>query len=380
LGGLNQPLIVGYANNTGVGTASANGTFSGDANHTASFGSSSFTIGKSPLTVTANSASRNYGATNPAFTGTLTGVAGNDNIAATYTSSATPGSSVGTYAITPVLSDPNNRLSNYQVTIQNGTLKIGISSAFYATSSACGAVTLSGNAFIDSFSSDGGYAATRTNSGGNISVNGGTTLSGNAAIYGTLATLHPTAGNCNQGNGITLNGHGSASGGYSMLTPITFVTPGPFTAGTSDVTLSGKAWRTISPGNYRNITVSGGSTLTLTAGTYNLNSIVLSGNSALKISPTGSVVLNIVGSGVSKPVDFSGGSAGDPEGPANLLVNYGGTGMLSLTGGVNSYGVIYAPNAPVTLSGNGDWFGSMVVFTLNNSGNGAIHFDRQLGN
>ena len=37
---------------------------------------------------------------------------------------ADPTSNVGSYAITPVLSDPTNKLSNYAVSLTNGTLTI----------------------------------------------------------------------------------------------------------------------------------------------------------------------------------------------------------------------------------------------------------------
>ena len=59
-----------------------------------------------PLVVVANDASRAYGATNPVFSGTITGVQSGDNITATYATTATPSSPVGTYPITPSLVDP----------------------------------------------------------------------------------------------------------------------------------------------------------------------------------------------------------------------------------------------------------------------------------
>jgi hypothetical protein len=40
--------------------------------------------------------------------------------------------------------------------------------------------------------------------------------------------------------------------------------------------------------------------------------------------------------------------------------------------------VLYAPNAPVALDGGSDWFGAMVVGTLDDSGGVAIHYDRSL--
>jgi hypothetical protein len=79
-----------------------------------------------PLTVTADNQTKVYGAPLTTLTGTLTGVVNNDGITASFTTTATQTSDVmsGGYAITPVLSDPNNRLSNYVVTSNNGTLTI----------------------------------------------------------------------------------------------------------------------------------------------------------------------------------------------------------------------------------------------------------------
>ena len=83
-----------------------------------------FTVGQAPLSVTAGSANREYGAANPAFTGTLVGVVNGDNITATYGTTATPASAVGTYAIAPVLNDPDGHLGNYVVSSVNGSLTI----------------------------------------------------------------------------------------------------------------------------------------------------------------------------------------------------------------------------------------------------------------
>jgi hypothetical protein len=51
-GGLDQVLTVSYSNNTNVGSATANASYAGDANHEASSGSATFTIGKASSTVT----------------------------------------------------------------------------------------------------------------------------------------------------------------------------------------------------------------------------------------------------------------------------------------------------------------------------------------
>ena len=76
------------------------------------------------LTVDVNSASRSYGAANPAFTGKIIGLQAGDNITVTYTNATTPASMVGTYVIVPVFNDPNHALSNYTVITNSGTLAI----------------------------------------------------------------------------------------------------------------------------------------------------------------------------------------------------------------------------------------------------------------
>ena len=93
-------------------------------NYTVVINNGVLTVNAAPLSVVAASATRAYGAANPAFTGTITGLKNGDNITASFTTVADPTSNVGSYAITPVLSDPTNKLSNYAVSLTNGTLTI----------------------------------------------------------------------------------------------------------------------------------------------------------------------------------------------------------------------------------------------------------------
>ena len=83
------------------------------------------TIGQAPLSVSAADASRTYGDSNPAFTGSVTGLRNGDSITATFATAATPASNVGTFPIVPTLVDPTLKLGNYAVTSTNGTLTIG---------------------------------------------------------------------------------------------------------------------------------------------------------------------------------------------------------------------------------------------------------------
>jgi hypothetical protein len=82
------------------------------------------TITQAVLTVTAANASMIFGDPVPALTGTITGLRNGDTISATFSTTATSASPVGTYAIVATLVDPNNQAANYTVVINNGTLTI----------------------------------------------------------------------------------------------------------------------------------------------------------------------------------------------------------------------------------------------------------------
>jgi hypothetical protein len=82
------------------------------------------TVATAPLTVSADNKTREFGAPDPVFTGTITGVIAGDDITASYTTTAGPASLPGPYPITPTLIDPQGRLTNYAVTVHDGVLTI----------------------------------------------------------------------------------------------------------------------------------------------------------------------------------------------------------------------------------------------------------------
>jgi hypothetical protein len=99
------------------------------ADYSAAIATATLTVNKAPLTVTPSPASKVYGAANPAFTGSITGLVAGDTITATYASGATTTTPVGVYssgvdAIAATLSDPGNKLGNYTLTQNVGTLTI----------------------------------------------------------------------------------------------------------------------------------------------------------------------------------------------------------------------------------------------------------------
>ena len=93
------------------------------ANYTVVYVNGTLTVGQATLTVTAGNASRAYGVANPVFTASATGAVNGDTFSFTESTTATPSSPVGTYAIVPVATGAN--LANYTVVYVNGTLTVG---------------------------------------------------------------------------------------------------------------------------------------------------------------------------------------------------------------------------------------------------------------
>jgi len=79
---------------------------------------------KPKLVVTPLNAARFYGDPNPQFAGIVTGLAQNDTITVTYSTTAIATSAVGDYQIVATLNDPDHHLGNYVVTVNTGTLSV----------------------------------------------------------------------------------------------------------------------------------------------------------------------------------------------------------------------------------------------------------------
>jgi hypothetical protein len=123
------------------------------------------------------------------------------------------------------------------------------------------------------------------------------------------------------------------------------------------------------------------STLTLGApgvvSTININSLIINGNADLVI--LGTVILNVVGSGQATPIDFTGGSVSNSSfDPTTFQVMYAGTGAVKLNGGAHTTAMVYSPNAAVSFNGGGDFYGSVVGATIDDTGGAKIHYDRRL--
>ncbi len=95
-----------------------------DPNYEVTTADALLTVTNAPLVAVVASACRPVGQTNGTFTGTMIGGWSGDNLALEFSTAATPASPPGAYAIVPVINDPAGRLTNYAVTLINGTLTV----------------------------------------------------------------------------------------------------------------------------------------------------------------------------------------------------------------------------------------------------------------
>jgi hypothetical protein len=281
------------------------------------------------------------------------------------------------------------------------TLEYGL----FATAQQCSAMAFTGNGTTDSYSSaTGAYGGTNQfETGGDVGTNGSISMSGNATIGGSVGVQDPSTGrgSCNgnfatghdlstSGNAGIYTGSGDPSrqdqltclqaspGAPCSTGPLSFTAPAaPNPLPPTNSCCSGSS---LVPGSYGNISLSGNSTLTLAPGVYNINGLAMSGNSTIAISPAGQVTLNISGQGTTSPLTLSGNAnnGGANPIPDNFLVNYAGTGAVSVSGNGTIYTVLNAPNATLNFTGNGNIYGAAVGSVISYTGNGAFHFDRSI--
>jgi hypothetical protein len=260
---------------------------------------------------------------------------------------------------------------------------------------------MGGGATTDSYSTanGGNYSTTKSSSLGDVGSNGNVSASGNQTkIGGSIGVPVPTQGAC-PGNGFTTQGGAGMVTGTNppnqlqQIQPYVFPTPPMPNPLPPDVSYppNGQTMpNPLPPGTYGNISVSSGQTLTLMAGTYNINSITLNGNANVVVS--GAVVVNVAGTGsaANNPIDLTGNGKANCPGPGgnsgsicnttaipnNLQINYGGSGTVKINGGSESALIVNAPNAPIVVNGNADVFGALIGNTITATGGMQFHYDK----
>ena len=312
--------------------------------------------------------------------------------------------------------------------------------AGFATASGCGSISFTGNGAVNSYDSStasgvgtSGVNVSFQSYDGNLGSNGNVNTANNTVIAGTFSSPDTGVGNCAAGQPDALTGNLSAVTGceYAGQTncgssctsncaatlvqlPQTVSYPPisiPSSVPSPATNISGSA--VLSPcyplatcphngapyGNYGNISGSGNAVIELQpavvgnvcepGGIFYVNSISLSGNATIQLDPCPSttttpgayqnVVVEVVGQGTTTPLTLTGNGLTNESLNATMVqFQYAGTGNITLTGNGTSAGVLLAPNAAVSFTGNGDWYGSIIANTISSTGNGAIHYDRQL--
>jgi hypothetical protein len=185
-------------------TSSAAGTYSitpsvgtlAAANYTFNFINGTLTVSKAPLTVTANNASRPYGAANPTFAATITGFVNGDTTSAVtgapaFTTTATTTSTPGAYPITPTVGGLVS--TNYSfTTFVAGTLTVGKADQTI-TFGALGSKVLGSGTFALSATASSGLTVTYTSSNPAVATVSGSTVT--LVSVGTAVITASQAGN-----------------------------------------------------------------------------------------------------------------------------------------------------------------------------------------
>ena len=328
-----------------VGTYTVNFTFtSTNSFYSSVAGTTTLVITKAPLTVTPNNFSRPYGQPNPTFTGSIAGEVNGDVFNATYSTTATQFSPVGTYPITAALTPVGSaNLNNYSVTYNVGTLTInqagtggtaGLVVTVNCTTRAYGQVnptftgTITGLLNGDTVTVSYSTTATQFSPVGNYTITA--VVSGAAAanyiVTVNTCTLGVTPAGTNGTTGLTVNVN-SASRPYG--------TPNPTFTGSVIGLLNGD-----------NVTVTYSTTATQFSpvGSYAINATVsgpAAGNYVITVNPG---TLTITRATTSLLVTVN--NASRPYGAANPAFTSNITGALNGDSFTITYSTVATPASP----------------------------------
>jgi Flp pilus assembly protein TadG len=230
-------------------------------------------------------------------------------------------------------------------------------------------VTISGGSYTDSYNSDNGaYYRSSAGKNGHVCSNSKISLSGGSTVVNGDAHPGPTSS-------VSASGGSYVTGSKTPLDNPLNEPPVDASKAKTDndneyvPNSTGNKDPLDSSGNYK---LSGGDTAELPPGTYYFSSLTLSGGSSIMI--TGKTVIYVSGN-----VDISGGSLVNTTQKAINCQLYSTGSKVTLSGGSQWYGVVYAPTADIVRSsGSADFYGMAVGKTLTLSGGGGCHYDEAL--
>lgn len=161
----------------------------------------SLTVTAAPLTIVVNDAARAYGAANPAFSGSPNGLVNGDSassIGLAYSTTATPSSTVGNYAITASITSANYvpAITQGTLTVTGAALTVTANNAtkIYGTENPSFSGSVTGQQNMDTFSESFSTTATASSPAGSYAIVPGVTGAnlGDYVVNATDGTLAVT--------------------------------------------------------------------------------------------------------------------------------------------------------------------------------------------
>ena len=240
--------------------------------------------------------------------------------------------------------------------------QIQISSGFgiYATGTSpadCDpCIDLNGQSYLDSYigvppSTFSNIANAGTN--GNIGLSGGAQIRGNAQAVGTISK---------NGTAAVL---GTQTPGAAPITYPPVAACGPPYSGAGGI--HGGSYNPAT-GAYK---ITGGATASIDPGSYCFSTLSMSGNSTIVLS--GMTTLNMTGL-----FDTTGGSISNTTSDSSTLQLFSsavGSNGVFVAGGSGTFMQVYAPKAAIVVTGNSDYYGSMIGLSITDAGGARIHQD-----
>jgi Flp pilus assembly protein TadG len=214
-------------------------------------------------------------------------------------------------------------------------------------------ITLSGNSSISYWSPTGA-----TSNHGSIASDGNITLKGSSSIQGDSRP--------GPGMSVSMSGSSSVSGSTAPLS--SYLTYPNASAGSAATTNNDSAaGSSLNPGT-NDFGIGGTTSLTLPGGVYYFHNFNTAGQTTLSFSGPATVY-------VTGNVGINGATVTSGNLPENLSIQVIGSGNVNVGNNASIYFNLYAPQSPVTLSGSGAIYGSVLGFSINMTGTSSINYD-----
>jgi len=238
---------------------------------------------------------------------------------------------------------------------------------------------IGGNMHTDSYDSDdGSYAAASASYRGSVCSDGDVKVHGDAEIYGDARA--------GVNGEVTVDGNPTITGNIgNRVKPLDLpsVDASPYQYSNNNSSLpevlrlnaqgNGNHW--VSPvDNQGDFKLNAGDIYNMPGGTYYFRDMLLNGGAILNI--TGDVTIY-----VTRDLTFNGGSFVNnvTNKAENLTIMMSSPGSVAnIVFGTPFYGVLYAPDTDVTISGDADVYGAVVANNLRVTGNALGHYDESL--